>query len=294
MNIFGIIRNIVNHPFNKGSGLKAIGAFGKWQINNLLNPYPVLYPLTGKSTIIAFKGLTGVTGNIYCGLLEFADMGFLLHFLRPSDLFIDIGANAGVYTVLSSADIGASTIAVEPIPDTFSLLLQNININGVQEKVTLYNIALGRQAGKLSFTKNLDTVNHVVAAGDDTTDVVEVDVKMLDELCRNRAPALIKIDVEGFESEVLEGAAGVLQQPALKAIIIELNGSGARYGTDENKIHLKLLDLGFEPYTYEPFSRQLTKLKTFSTHNTIYVRDYDYVLQRIVSAAKVRVRHKQF
>ena len=46
--------------------------------------------------------MTGATGNIYCGLYEFLDMAFLLHFLRNGDLFGDIGSNIGSYTVLAT------------------------------------------------------------------------------------------------------------------------------------------------------------------------------------------------
>lgn len=46
------------------------------------------------------NGMTGATGNIYCGLHEFTDMSFVLHLLRPDDLFVDVGANIGSYTVL--------------------------------------------------------------------------------------------------------------------------------------------------------------------------------------------------
>ena len=45
-------------------------------------------------------GMTGATGNVYCGLHEFEDMALVLHALRPRDLFVDVGANVGSYTVL--------------------------------------------------------------------------------------------------------------------------------------------------------------------------------------------------
>jgi hypothetical protein len=45
------------------------------------------------SSTLRRKSAFCVTGNIYCGLHEFADMGFVLHFLRPGDLFVDVGAN---------------------------------------------------------------------------------------------------------------------------------------------------------------------------------------------------------
>ena len=63
--------------------------------------------------------MTGATGNIYTGLHEFEDMMFLLHLLRPGDIFVDAGANIGSYTVLASAVVGAKSISFEPVPPLF-------------------------------------------------------------------------------------------------------------------------------------------------------------------------------
>ena len=68
---------------------------------------------------------------------------FFCIFLRPSDLFIDIGANVGSYTILASSEINAKTIAIEPVPSTFENLIDNISINKMQEKVKALNIGLG-------------------------------------------------------------------------------------------------------------------------------------------------------
>ena len=265
--------------------------FLKWQINCRLNSFPIIYPYTENSKIIVWKGLTGATGNIYCGLLEYDDMAFLLHFLRPNDLFIDIGANVGAYTILASAEIKANTIAIEPIPSTFKILNDNISINQMQEKVKALNIGLGKEKGKIKFTKLFDTINHV--ATEIETDTIEVNISTLDLiLSTEQTPALLKIDVEGFETEVLNGANNTLAQNSLKAIIIELNGSGQRYGYDETEIHKKLLSFGFKPFNYSPQSRQLKIIEKFGTHNTIYIRDKEFVENRIKTSRQIKIGSK--
>src|SRR5436305_696190 len=100
MGLFAILKFITNHPLNRNHKFRAIMRFIKWQLNTRLNPYPIIYTFTAKSLLIVKKGMSGATGNLYCGLHEFNDMGFLLHFLRREDLFVDIGANIGSYTVL--------------------------------------------------------------------------------------------------------------------------------------------------------------------------------------------------
>ncbi|MFN8264831.1 MAG: FkbM family methyltransferase [Chitinophagaceae bacterium] len=284
--IYKTLKFIYNHPYNSNNKWGGVIKFFKWQINCLLNPYPVVYQYTENVKFLSWKGLAGATGNIYCGLLEYEDMSFLLHFLREEDTFFDIGANVGAYTLLASGEIKANSIAIEPVPSTFGYLADNININRLDKKVELLNIGLGNDSGTIKFTKNLDTVNHV--ATDNETDTIEVPIKRMDEITK-KIPILIKIDVEGFETEVLNGAEKTLANPDLKAIIIELNGSGYRYGFDEKLIHKKLIDLGFKTYSYNPKNRKLTSIPTFGKYNTIYIRDESFVNERLSKAKKIKV-----
>ena len=85
----------------------------------------------------------------------------------------------------------------------------------------------------------------------------------------------------------------IAQLYKLKAIIIELNGSGKRYGYDEAAIHAKLTDLGFSPYSYDPLKRKLDKLARFGMNNTIYIRDVEYVEKRLKNADKVKILNKE-
>ncbi|WP_276482474.1 FkbM family methyltransferase [Paraflavitalea pollutisoli] len=288
--ILDTLKFIYNHPFNDDNKLGAIARFIKWQIGTRLNPYPVVYPYTEHTRFLIWKGLSGATGNLYCGLLEFGDMAFLLHVLRPDDAFVDIGANVGAYTILAAGEIGAKTTAIEPIPSTFQHLTGNIRINNIGDKVNALNIGLGKERSVIKFTRSHDTVNHVATANE--TDTVDVQVDKLDNVI-DKVPFVIKIDVEGFETEVLNGANRTLENGDLKAIIIELNGSGERYGYDEQLIHAKLLGFGFKPFEYDPMKRQLISLTTYGMHNTIYIRDVEQVQNRLATARKIRIRHRE-
>ena len=172
-----ILKYIFNHPFNSDAKFAGLMRFFKWQINAKLNPYPIVYYFTEKTKLLIWKGLKGATGNLYCGLMEFNDMSFLLHLLRKNDNFIDIGANVGVYTILASGEIGANTIAIEPIPTTYKNLKDNILINNMQDRVKSLNIGLGSKKGIVKFTKSLDVLNHV--AVENEQDTLEIEVETL-------------------------------------------------------------------------------------------------------------------
>lgn len=278
---------ILRHPLNRRNPIRALGRFVRWQITARWNAGPVQFSWVNASKIMAWKGLTGVTGNIYCGLHEYEDMAFVLHFLRPGDLFIDVGANVGSYTILGGTT-GARVKAVEPIPDTFRTLQQNIDINQFVQRVEALNIGLGERAGNLFFTNHLDTVNHVVPAG--TPDAQLVEVRTLDHLCAGDPPALIKMDVEGYEREVLKGAFETLLQPSLKAVIVELNDASRRYGSSESDVAGQLTEAGFIRVRYDPARRLLAPGDTPSpTGNGLFVRDVEFVRDRLLTSQQYRV-----
>lgn len=288
-----IIKGILEHPLNKGRKTKAFFRFINFHLGLKLNPYPIVYSFTEKSKLIVGKGMHGATVNYYYGLDEYGDMLFALHFLRKNDVFVDIGANIGSFTVLASAHAGSQTIAFEPSPNTFQNLRRNIGVNLIHDNVTPYNVALGGQSGKIKFTSSSDAVNHIAVESD--KNVMEVDIALLDNIMENHPdPILIKIDVEGYETEVLKGGTGTFSNPSVKAIIIELNGSGKRYGFDEDKIHEFLLSNGFNAYYYDPLQRVLSETKMLYTKNAIFIRDIPFVRERLVSAEKVRIFDKWY
>jgi len=270
--------------------MAAIVKFLKWQVGSSLVSGDVIHKWVNDSKIVARTGETGVTGNIYCGLHEFPDMAFLLHVLRKDDLFVDIGANVGSYTVLASSAIGARGYCFEPVPSTYARLMTNIRLNNLEEQVIALNVALGNSRGEIHFSSDQNCMNHVIADDEITESKIMVNVSTLDEELRN-APFLMKIDVEGYETPALEGAENTLKNEELCAVIMELNGSGNRYGYDESKIISMMSTYGFETYSYEPFERTLINLKgkNLTEGNTIFIRNMDRILERINAAPKIDV-----
>jgi len=137
------------------------------------------------------------------------------------------------------------------------------------------NIGLGSEPGNLQFSADQDTVNHVLAEGESAGQIVEVPIRTLDDVLAGREPVVIKIDVEGFETKVIEGAQKTLANPTLRAVIMELNGSGERYGFDEEALHQRMLSFGFETYAYRPEERAVDSMdgRRHMTGNTLYSRN---------------------
>ncbi|HEX4150720.1 MAG TPA: FkbM family methyltransferase [Steroidobacteraceae bacterium] len=295
MAIIPLLKFITNHPLNRDRKAEALMRFARWQLASRAFPADIVCEWVNGARFFARNGETGLTQNIYTGLQEFPDMAYVLHVLRSTDLFVDIGANVGSYTILACKGVGASGIAVEPIPATYIRLQENIRLNRLENTVVCLNIGIGEAAGTIRFTDSLDTVNHALANGESDVGTIDVQVSMLDGIMKDNAPSLIKIDVEGYETPVLKGAAETLQKASLHSVIMELNGSGARYNYQESKILDMMLDHGFATYTYEPFTRSLKKLKgkSLQSGNTLFIRDVDHVTERLRAAPKINVLGKE-
>jgi FkbM family methyltransferase len=219
----------------------------------------VIIPFVDHTRLVARPGVMGATGIYYTGLYEYEEMAFVLHALRPGDRFVDVGAHIGVFSVLAAGAVGADCLAIEPVPASFAYLQENIALNGLSAKIRVINAGIAAQPGRLPFTTGKGAANGVVPTNSGATHfksarhlatAIDVDVLPLDALTADFPPTILKIDVEGYEHEVIAGAAQTLADDRLLAILIELRGHGARYDFDEDAIHQRLLEAGFQPYSY--------------------------------------------
>jgi FkbM family methyltransferase len=268
----------------------------------------VIIPFVAGTRLIARPGLMGATGIYYTGLYEFEEMAFTLHALRPGDRFVDVGAHIGAFSILAAGAAGAQALAIEPVPASFTHLLDNIHLNGLGELVRSLNVGIAAGAGSLLFTTGKGAANGVVpatAVGQVSIPAIEVDVLPLDALTADFPPTILKIDVEGYEHEVIAGAAKTLADQRLLAILIELRGHGARYGFDEECIHRTLLDAGFQPYTYTPSLltppvrgepegglRPLPGINR-AAGTTLYIRYLPVVVERLNTAPRFHVHGQE-
>ena len=257
--------------------MSALSRFLRWQIESRVRA-EVEHNWIGGSKLLVRNGMTGATGNIYCGLHEFADMGFLLHLLRPNDLFVDVGANIGSYTILASAVCGAKTISVEPDPNTMAVLKRNVAANAIQSLVTPLEAAIGSTDGIAQFTVGLDTVNHVANGNERNTR--EVRVRRLDEVLAAHSPILLKLDVEGFEAEVMAGAFDTLRKPSLLAVETESRA---------DEVIKTLTAAGFHERYYDPFSRQFTDTNRYRSSNALFIRNENECSERITTAPTLAI-----
>ena len=151
---------------------------------------------------------------------EYTDVDFeiLRAHLRPGDVFIDCGANVGMYTLTAASLVGKTgrVVAFEPAPPTRDALMRNVAVNDLSQ-VTVLPFALGARPGALLFTVmgNGGGLSSFAPANPERGSAAKVAVMRLDDCLTPDLAGrvkLVKIDVEGAETAALRGAARLFQQ----------------------------------------------------------------------------------
>lgn len=143
-------------------------------------------------------------------LPEADERAFVLAQLRPGELFVDIGANLGVYAISTAARApdGAHVVAFEPHPVSRGRLAYNIAANGVADRVSIEPFAVGAEPSKATLWANASGNQgraSLHAFQGDRSLGYEVDVvRLADRLAAYDAPVgVLKIDIEGYEDRAL-------------------------------------------------------------------------------------------
>jgi len=159
---------------------------------------------------------------------------------------MDIGANIGLFSVVMGRTIGQNgvVIAFDPVPANIARLKSNLNENGISTEA-VYELALGSSNGQMELKMSDDTAYasmHTVEHGLENGQIIQVNVKRLDDVWNERGCPMIsfiKMDVEGAELEVIEGCGEMIAK-CHPTMLIEAN----------THQHLVKLNEVLQPYGY--------------------------------------------
>lgn len=188
-------------------------------------------------------------------------LGVFQRLVEPGDVVYDVGANIGIYTRILAQWFEASKVfAFEPMPQNVQLLRANVALGGLTDRVEIFPMALsnrdGQEALQIDDVRSTTAVLDSVSGGEPSAGrshfglpprTVPVQVGRLDTLvqdCRLPVPHVVKIDTEGAEALVLEGATELLRQHHPRLAI-------ATHGPEPARATLDLLtDLGYGSYGF--------------------------------------------
>ena len=213
--------------------------------------------------------------NIYfLGAYERAELNLLNRLLSEESVFVDIGANFGLYSLVASQKITNSgkVICFEPFPKNYAALKKNISLNS-KSNIISENIALGDKKDELSlyYQPNEKNLGIVSANFMENSKTIEVDVMSLDEYVNENGIDkidFIKIDVEGFENQVIVGMKKTLELFS-PMILIEIFDEGSINSNHHND-HDYLTRIGYSKYYNDDFGNLSSENTNQNRKNYFY------------------------
>jgi FkbM family methyltransferase len=205
--------HLLRHPIR---GARGIWLRVRWWVHwHWHSEQKLLYPFYGGMTIQLAKSSASLGIGLNRGFTDRGCANPFLKFRRPGMVAADCGAHIGEYTLLFASSVGPTgqVRSFEPHAGVFEVLRENVQHNDLRQ-VVINHAAIGRQSGAVRFHPAIaPTASSILTT--DTADVssVEVSLVSLDDSVRQRGLTgvdAIKIDVEGAEWDVIEGAEQVL------------------------------------------------------------------------------------
>ena len=169
----------------------------------------------GVAAGLSWKRHHRYVNGYWIGHYELAIQQALERELEPGQTFYDIGANAGFFSLVGARCVGPAgrVVAFDPSPDNLASVEEQVRLNRLENVIRWSGEAVGDHEGKavFAYTAPGDATGHLgeAQAGEWA---IEVAVTTVDCAARRFGPPdFIKVDVEGFEAQVLEGARGILR-----------------------------------------------------------------------------------
>jgi FkbM family methyltransferase len=252
-------------------------------------PRGLQQPIRGKHRLLMRLNLQNWSDRraYFSGQYYQPDISRLLEeWLRPGDQYVDVGANVGMTALLASSRIGPTGkgLAFEPNPSAFSRLKLHFEINGIT------NFQLVPCA-----VADCESVQRLFVPGDEMllgtfvpekvegtpvevrTTPAEPYAAALDPL----KPTLIKIDVEGYEVQVLKGLRSLLAWPFVMVVIEIADAKLRRAGHSRNELHAYLASFGLLPHTIHIHSSRWRKdLELRALDGPWEIDEYDALFAR--------------
>ena len=211
--------------------------------------YPVVSgPLKSSRFILGSLAGDGGGASVYFNKLEPEQAEAMRKELKEGDVFFDIGANVGYYSILASKIVGktGAVVACEPVIRNLSYLQRHVDLNKAGNvRILAFACSDENSTARFSLGPN-SAMGQIVMGEDERTgndDAVLVPTVTLDKIAEemNLTPDVIKIDVEGAELGVLEGGRGILTQKKPTIFL-------STHSTELRESCLSLLhDIGYNP-----------------------------------------------
>lgn len=183
------------------------------------------------------------------GIREPESTKMIKKILKPGDIVVDIGANRGYYALMESRLVGKNgkVYAIEPVQDNINALKKNIELNNYPN-IKVFQVAIGdKNTTTKMYISSFSNWHSFINHKQKITSTIDIKVISLDNFLKDKEyPYFIRMDVEGYEYQILKGMKNVLERRKPLKLFIELHPHLMQ--KDKTIFILKtLMKYGFEP-----------------------------------------------
>ena len=186
-------------------------------------------------------------------------------YLRPGGTFVDVGANVGLFSLLAARIVGPTgkVIAIEPAPATAAALRATISANGIEDIVAVKELAAGAEQGLSTLAVSHNSTKSSLIPFDTAANTTVASVAPLDTILGGLVPDMVKIDVEGWEPQVVEGMKAILRANPDIILIMDFEPAHIRStGLSAAGWVDRLFAAGLQIFEIDERSGELTPLRT--------------------------------
>ena len=248
---------------------------GKWRLHDLFaklldRPFTEALIRTRYGNRITLRSDQFLERYIYTwGTWQEFETRLLLACLKPGDVFVDVGANIGHFTLAAARKVGANghVYAVEATPPTMERLTRHVLMNKL-ENVTLCACAVADRSGtvKIGVPQTGNFGANTIRTSDGG-DAWEVPFETLDTILGGCRVNVMKIDIEGAELLALKGAAQLLGGPSPPVLILEIYDKWIEeLGGKFEELVTLLQRAGYEPYVIDEEGLTTTSFADMPRH----------------------------
>lgn len=252
------IQYIFNNQSNKNSKVKLLLKILWWKVNKAYFKLPVIVQLGPKIKCICYPNNSHFsTLVLYTIFPEYGEMMMVEKFLKKDDIFLDVGANIGAYSLIAASKITRGKIyAFEPSVNCLPILYENISLNQIENKIQVIEKVVSDKTGFLDFDiSSVSDYNHMSYSNSEKAVVKLPSITLDDFILENKIPhiKLIKIDVEGTELLVLRGLQKSLKSQLVDILIVEVSEwTSKRFTFSPADVFKFLEEYGFNLYYFDP------------------------------------------
>lgn len=280
---------LFDSKYNRNHPVRAILRFVFWNISKFLKR-------DFQSSVWGYKFKFWINSHqsywLYKNyIMDYDEFIFIEKLSKKGDVILDIGANVGVYSIWFDKCINGEgkIFAFEPDLNNFQKIQYNLKLNNNPPSIKLYDSAVSNSNGYIEFFSGLDEQSSISFATDQNLQSIKVKTVTLDDFCEQNSISEInylKIDVEGAEYLVLEGANAMLSSQSIRIIQLELNDHISNFNIKIEDVVNMMEKKGYKLYRlldklYPIVLENYDVLLEESGNNYFFVADMNYIQNRL-------------